>query len=92
MEKQDVVDYYASLTYQQQRQLLIAMADENKQPPYFIAFKLDSAGLTKLGKVTTYCKKHKIEFTPERSGKMRIKYRFNGMSERNAVLIGQLTL
>ena len=92
MKKKDVVAYYAELNYQDQRKLLIAMTDHNKQPPYFIAFKLDSSGLTKLGKVTAYCKKHKIEFIAEKSGKMKIKYRFNGMSERNAVLIGQLTL
>jgi len=88
----EVLMYYGSLTYEEQRRLLVAMTDFNKQPPYFILFKLDTTGLTRLAKVTAYCKKHKIEFKAEKAGKVKIRYRFNGMSERNAVLIGQLTL
>ena len=63
----------------------------NKKPPYFINFKLDSTGLKKLGKVTEYCKKHNIKFIASQSGKMTVRYRFNGIAERNSVLIGQMT-
>lgn len=88
---QDVVDYYGTLSYEQQRKLLVAMTDNNKHPPYFINFKLDSTGLTRLAKVTAYCNKYNILFKAEKSN-TGVKYRFNGMSERNTVLIGQLTL
>lgn len=92
MTDQDVVDYYSTLNYEQQRALLVKLISVNKHPPYFINFKLDASGLKKLGTVTTYCKKHGIAFKAEQVGEMKIRYRFNGMSERNAVLIGQLTL
>jgi len=92
MNEQEVIDYYSTLTYEGQRRFLVSLQVVNKKPPYFISFKLDSSGLRKLGKVTAYCKKHEIVFKAEKSGKMAVRFRFNGMSERNAVLIGQLTL
>ncbi|MCK5015657.1 MAG: hypothetical protein KAS32_01180 [Candidatus Peribacteraceae bacterium] len=87
-----MVVYYTGLDYSQQRKLLTALQVHNKKPPYFIKFKLDSTGLVKLGKVTAYCKKNDINFKAEKAGKMAVRFRFNGMSERNAVLIGQLTI
>ena len=83
--------YYAGLTYEQQRRFLISLQDGNKKPPYYIGFKLDSTGLVRLGKVTAYCKKRGIKYIAEKAGPMAVKFRFNGMSERNAVLIGQMT-
>lgn len=90
--EKEMLTYYSSLTYEKQRRFLVFLQEGNKKPPYFISFKLDSTGLTRLGKVTEYCKKNSIKFKAEKSGKMAVRYRFNGMSERNAVLIGQLTI
>jgi hypothetical protein len=90
--KQGTLDFYAGLTYEEQRRFLTAIQEGNKKPPYYITFKLDSTGLVRLGKVTEYCKKNNIKFKAEKSGVTAVKYRFNGMSERNAVLIGQLTI
>lgn len=92
MKGSEIVEYYAGLSYEHQRRLIIAMQEGNKHPPYFIKFKLDTTGLRRLGKVTAYCKKNEIKFIAEKAGEMAVKFRFNGMSERNAVLIGQLTI
>lgn len=90
MNPEEIIEYYASLSYEAQKQLLVRLVERNKKPPYFIKFRLDSTGLTNLGKVTEYCKKHGIEYKAESDGKTFIKYKFNGLSERNAVLFGQL--
>ncbi len=89
--KQKTIDFYANLSYEEQRRFLTALQAVSKKPPYYIAFKLDSIGLVKLGKVTEYCKQHNIDFRAEKSGKTAVRFRFNGLEERNAVLIGQMT-
>ncbi len=92
MKNQDIIEYYAALSYEKQKRLLVALQAENKKPPYYISFKLDTTGLNKLGKITEYCKKNNIEFTAEKAGNMAVKYRFDGISDRNAVLFGNLAM
>lgn len=91
MNQEDIIAYYDSLDYEAQKKLWVRLVEKTKKPPYFIKFKLDSTGLMKLGKVTEYCKRNKIEYKAESDGKTFIKYKFQGLSERNAVLFGQLS-
>lgn len=90
MNQEEIIEYYASLSYEAQKKLWVRLVEKTKKPPYFIKFRLDSTGLTKLGKVTEYCKRNGIEYKAESDGKTFIKFKFQGLSERNAVLFGQL--
>ena len=90
--EQELIAYYATLDYEQQRRLLVALVEHNKKPPYYIAFKLDSTGINNLAKVAEYCTSRGIKYTAEKAGEAKVRFRFEGMGERNAVLLGRLTI
>ena len=88
----EILEYYHSLSYKEQKELLLVISKATKQPPYYILFKLDRHGLLKMAKAVSYCKKYDIPYTPEKLSNTRVRFCFENMSERNKVLIGRLII
>ncbi len=89
---EDMLGLFRDMTYTEQKDFLKRIHPYLKTPPYCIAFKLDGLGLTRLAKVTRYCKDSGIEFIPEKAKKGRVRFVFPDISNRNKALIGSLTI
>ena len=88
----DMIGLFRNMTYSEQRAFLRKIHQYIKTPPYYILFKLDGLGLTRLAKVSRYCNERDIAFLPEKARKGRVKFVFPDVSNRNKALIGSLTI
>lgn len=87
-----VTEYFKTLPYTEQKSLFTALSFHIKTAPYYITFKLDPSGVYRMAKVIAYCDKYSIEYTPEKLGNQRVKFRFEELSERNSTLLGRFTM
>lgn len=86
--EQEAVEYFRSLTYDEQRRFYGLLAHHQKSPAYTLGFPLTSRGIKLLGRAVEYCKTWNIPYRPERINTLKVKFIFEEASDRNRVLIG----
>ena len=89
MNQQEILNWYDSLSYEDQRAFIKELSPFTKHPPAILL--IDAKELNKIVSCLSYCDKNKIPYKTAKSGG-KIKFIFSSLEIRNQVWFGILTL
>lgn len=83
----EAVEYFASLSYKDQRKFYGKLARHHKSPSYSLRFKLEPRGVKLMATAVSYCQECNISYQPKKVNAKMVKFIFDDAQTRNKVML-----
>ena len=83
----EALEYFNSLSHNEQRKFYGKMAALHKSPSYSLGFNLNPKGVQLMAKAVQYCSECAIAYTPKKVSSKRVKFVFEDAATRNRVML-----